>query len=174
MIGKGPESVLSVQTDSQKFFVTKVIDGDTIEIANGERVRLIGIDTPESRVNQKTQRDSLRSGQDVQSIAIIGKEATNYMKALLEKKTVRLEFDVTQRDKYGRLLAYVYLDDLFVNAEIVRAGYASLMTIPPNVKYSSLFQSLYREARTQRRGLWQNPTMAALSPYKEIQLGLDQ
>ena len=67
-----------------------------------------------------------------------------------------LEFDVDRRDRYERLLAYVYLKDdgVFVNAEIVKQGYASLLTIPPNVKYADLFLKLYREARENRRGLW--------------------
>jgi micrococcal nuclease len=74
----------------------------------------------------------------------------------VEGKRVSLEFDVERYDKYDRLLAYVYIKDsgVFLNAEIVKEGYASLMTYPPNVKYADLFRKLYQEARENRRGLW--------------------
>ncbi len=73
----------------------------------------------------------------------------------MDGKTVRLEFDVEQRDRYGRLLAYVYLEDgTFVNAWLVENGYAMVITVPPNVKYQELFLKLQREARETRRGLW--------------------
>ncbi|MFQ5989748.1 MAG: thermonuclease family protein [Candidatus Methylomirabilales bacterium] len=73
----------------------------------------------------------------------------------MANKTVHLEFDVEQRDRYKRLLAYVYLDDCtFVNAWLVEHGYAQVMTVPPNVKYQDLFLKLQREAREQKRGLW--------------------
>ena len=135
--------------------VTKVIDGDTFEIASGEHVRLIGIDTPESRVNPKARRDSDRTGEDILTIVSRGKEATNFTKQLVEGKSVRLEFDVGKRDKYDRLLAYVYLEDgTFVNEVIIREGYASPLTIPPNVKYADKFLKLYDEARRLERGLW--------------------
>ena len=75
-----------------------------------------------------------------------------FTKGLVEGKTVRLEFDVEKRDKYKRLLAYVYLPDgTFVNAEIVKQGYASLMTYPPNVKYADEFRRLYRRRGTKTR-----------------------
>ena len=73
---------------------------------------------------------------------------------------VRLELDVRARDQYGRLLAYVWAADLMVNAELVRLGYAQVMTVPPNVRYQALFLKLQREARAAGRGLWaaSNPT----------------
>jgi micrococcal nuclease len=136
--------------------VKRVVDGDTIQLETGERVRLIGIDTPEMHESNKLYRDSRKTNQDVQTIKEMGTRAYQFTKALIEGKRVRLEFDVEKHDKYDRLLAYVYLKDgTFVNAEIVKQGYASLMTIPPNVKYAELFSKLYREARENRRGLWQ-------------------
>ena len=145
----------SACTASDTFTVSKVIDGDTIQLSNGERVRLVGLDTPESSDNPKLRRDSKRTGQDVKAIIEMGKKATEFTKQLVEGRQVRLEFDVQQRDKYARLLAYVYLQDgTFVNAQILKAGYAQVMTMPPNVKYQDLFLNLQQEAREQRRGLW--------------------
>ncbi len=85
----------------------------------------------------------------------MGKWAADFTRKLVEGKEVKLEFDVSQRDKYGRLLAYVYLTDgTFVNAEIIKQGFAQVMTIPPNVKHQDLFLRLQKEARENRRGLW--------------------
>jgi micrococcal nuclease len=135
--------------------VTRAIDGDTLQLESGERVRLIGIDTPEMHESDKLHRDSQRSGQDVGAIKAMGKKAYEFTRALVEGKRVSLEFDVEKYDRYDRLLAYVYLKDgTFVNAEIVKQGYASLMTFPPNVKYADLFLKLSQEARQKERGLW--------------------
>ena len=134
----------------------KVIDGDTIKIATGENVRLIGVDTPESRRNKKLYRDADRSKEDVDAIIAMGKESAKFTTDLVLSKDVRLELDVQKKDKYGRLLAYVYLKDgTFVNAEIIKQGYASPMTVPPNVRYADLFRQLYQEARENKKGLWQ-------------------
>lgn len=135
--------------------VKRVIDGDTIQLESGERVRLIGIDTPEMHESDKLYRDSQRTQQDISTIQKLGRRAYAFTKDLVEGKRVSLEFDVEKRDTYKRLLAYVYLKDgTFVNAEIVRGGYASLMAIPPNVKYANLLLKLYQEARINKRGLW--------------------
>jgi len=123
------------------FYVTRVVDGDTIVLSNGERVRYIGIDTPETKHPKKP-------------VQYFGREASAYNKSLVEHKMVRLEFDVDKRDKYGRLLAYVYVGDTFVNAKLVEEGYAQVYTFPPNVKYADLFLKLQREARENNRGLW--------------------
>ncbi|MCX5697962.1 MAG: thermonuclease family protein [Candidatus Omnitrophica bacterium] len=131
------------------------MDGDTLVLEGGERVRLIGMDTPELHESQKLYRDSQRSHQDVHTIQKLGRRAYEFTKNLVEGKRVSLEFDAEKHDRYGRLLAYVYLKDgTFVNAEIVKQGFANLMTIPPNVKYADLFLRLYREARDDKRGLW--------------------
>lgn len=135
--------------------VKRAVDGDTLELENGERIRLIGIDTPEVHDSNKLYRDSQRSGEDLKTIKELGRRSWNFTRDLVEAKRVTLEFDVEKYDKYKRLLAYVYLKDgTFVNAEIVRQGYASLLTIPPNVKYADLFLKLYKEARENKRGLW--------------------
>ncbi len=136
-------------------FVKRVVDGDTLVLEDNQRVRLIGIDTPEIHESAKLYRDSQRSGQGIKTIQELGRRSYEFTRELAEGKCVTLEFDVARYDKYNRLLAYVYLKDgTFVNAEIVKQGYASLMTIPPNVKYTDLFLKLYREAREDRRGLW--------------------
>ena len=135
--------------------VRYVVDGDTFLLSNGEKVRLIGIDAPESRENAKLERDLKHTRKSKIAVLAMGKQASKFVRRLLKGKKVRLEYDSTLRDDYGRLLAYVYLEDgTFVNAEIVKAGYAKIMTIPPNVKYASLFSSLQREARENHRGLW--------------------
>lgn len=136
--------------------VRRVIDGDTIELESGERVRLIGIDTPEVHESNKLHKDSQRTGEDISTIQALGRRSWEFTKKLVEGKRVNLEFDVEKYDKYNRLLAYVYLkkDGTFVNAEIIKQGYASLMTFPPNVKYADLFVKLYQEARNNKRGLW--------------------
>jgi len=122
-------------------FVKHVIDGDTILLADNDRVRYIGIDTPETKHPRKP-------------VQWMGKEASAFNRKLVEHKWISLEFDVEKRDKYGRLLAYVYVDDIFVNAELVKEGYAQVYTFPPNVKYTDLFLALQKEARENQRGLW--------------------
>ena len=127
--------------------VERVIDGDTIKVRvrdKIETVRYIGVDTPETV-------------HPTRGVEPYGKEASEFNKKLVEGKTVRLEFDVQQRDRYGRLLAYVYVDTLFVNAELLRQGYAKIMTVPPNVRHVELFQKLQTEAREAKRGLWKPP-----------------
>ncbi|MFC1657932.1 thermonuclease family protein [Candidatus Omnitrophota bacterium] len=136
--------------------VSRVIDGDTVVLASQERVRLIGIDTPETHVNNKLYRQAQRSKTDIQTIMALGNQACKFTRNLVEGKRVRIEFDVERYDKYGRLLGYLYLPDgTFVNARIVQEGYASLLTIPPNVRYAGLFREFYQEARENKRGLWQ-------------------
>ena len=125
----------------EKAYVTRVIDGDTIEVdLNGKayKVRYIGINSPE--YNQP-----------------FGNEATQANSSLVSGKTVILEKDVSETDKYGRLLRYVYVGDLFVNAHLVKFGWAQASTYPPDVKYSDLFVSLEREARENNEGCWAIP-----------------
>ncbi len=166
--GCSPDSQVTYDSSKAKFvmplgrnynysdiLVTRAVDGDTLLLESGERVRLIGIDTPEMHESNKLYRDAQRTKQDVSTIQKLGRQAYEFTKNLVEGKRVSLEFDVEKYDRYKRLLAYVYLKDgTFVNAKIVEEGYASLMTYPPNVKYADLFLKLYREARENRRGLW--------------------
>ncbi len=145
----------SLTQPAHAFFVARVVDGDTIVLSDGSRVRLIGIDTPELHYSEKLLKDSRRSGKDIKTIQRMGKKAKEFTARLCLDKKVTLECDVEKRDRYGRTLAYVFLEDgTFVNAEIVKAGYAQIMTIPPNVKYADLFLKLEREARQGSRGLW--------------------
>jgi micrococcal nuclease len=135
--------------------VRRAVDGDTLVLESGERVRLIGIDTPELHISDKLYREAQRSKTDIQTIMALGKQAYKFTRNLVEGRRVRIEFDLEKYDKYGRLLCYIYLEDgTFVNAKIIQEGYASLLTIPPNVKYVDLFQALYQEARDNKRGLW--------------------
>ena len=146
----------SAQLQNEEFYsVSRVVDGDTLKLSNGESVRLIGIDTPELHYSDKLLRDAHKSNKDLKAIQALGKKAADFTKKLCRDKKVRLVFDVQKRDKYGRLLAYVYLDDgTFVNAKIVEEGYAQVLTIMPNVKYADHFLKLERDARTDRKGLW--------------------
>ena len=126
--------------------VVRVVDGDTIQIRLGdrkERVRLIGVDTPET-VKPNTP------------VQCFGRKASAETHRLLDGRRVRLVPDVEPRDRYGRLLAYVYRlpDGLFVNAELARRGYARQMTIPPNVRFADHFRMLVAQARRAGRGLW--------------------
>ena len=159
--GNSQESVkcqrsLGGKGNYDNILVTRAVDGDTLVLENNERLRLIGIDTPEMHESNKLNRDVQRSGQSVESIQQLGRRSYEFTKKLVEGKRVKLELDVEKQDKYKRTLAYVYLEDgTFVNAKIVQEGYASLMTYPPNVKYADLFLKLYQEARQNKRGLWQ-------------------
>ncbi len=139
--------------------VMRVVDGDTLKVnfkGQEESIRLIGIDTPESRVNKKTKKDAKRSGQDIDTIFAMGKRATEYVESLVKSgDMITLKFDVQELDRYGRLLGYVYLSNgKMLNEEIVKAGYANVMTIPPNVKYEDRFLKAYKHARERKRGLW--------------------
>ena len=126
--------------------VVDVYDGDTltVELTDGtrERVRLIGIDAPELRNNPYNQAHAL------------GAPAALYLAQLVAGEAVDLVLGVKGRDRYGRLLAYVYLDGLFINLEMVRAGYAVTYTVPPDVAHAEEFRAAEREARAAGRGLW--------------------
>lgn len=129
--------------------VTRVIDGDTIEVLEdgvSKKIRYIGIDTPETVDPRR-------------AVGCFGKEASNENKRLVEGKEVILEKDVSETDKYSRFLRYVYLklNDgslLFVNDYLVRQGFAKNLTYPPDVKYQPRFLQAEREARENNRGLW--------------------
>ena len=136
--------------------VERVVDGDTLLLTNGEKVRLIGIDAPESKPNPRAEKQVAMEGKDLKNIILMGEEATKFVRSLIKPgDEVRIEFDVEKRDRYGRLLGYIYLlDGRMINEEIVKAGYASLLTHPPNVKYQNRFLRAYKEARENKRGLW--------------------
>ena len=129
--------------------VVRTVDGDTVwvRLAGGvEKVRYIGIDTPE--VNHPTRGEEPG-----------GRAATEINRGLVDDRPVRLEPDVQLRDRHGRLLAYVWVRradgvEVMVNAELVRLGWAAVLTVPPNVRHAELFRKLAAEAREQHRGLW--------------------
>jgi micrococcal nuclease len=124
--------------------VARVVDGDTVEARIGgkvEDVRYIGVDTPET----------VKPGSPVQCF---GPRASAFNHRLVEGRRVRLVFGVERRDAYGRLLAYVYLGDRFVNASLVRRGLARTLTIPPNDRFAPLLRRLELSAARAGRGLW--------------------
>ncbi len=131
--------------------VIRIVDGDTIHVRVGERlekVRYIGVNTPELHHPRKGEEPG-------------GRAAAAVNRDLLSGRRVRLELDAQSRDRYGRLLAYVWVDDIMVNAELVRRGFAQVMTVPPNVRHQALFLKLQREAREAGRGLWAEPAPTA-------------
>ncbi|MDQ0287606.1 micrococcal nuclease [Desulfofundulus luciae] len=145
---KGPAGLVAAT-------VTRVVDGDTLVVRlkdrKSETVRLIGVNTPES----------------TREVEPYGKEASAYTRSRLDGRRIWLERDVQERDHYGRILAYVWLEppggvnpaedvirSRMFNAELLLKGYAQVMTVPPNVKYADLFVQLQREAREKKRGLW--------------------
>ncbi len=130
--------------------VVRVVDGDTVELSTGEKLRYIGINTPESVDKRK-------------GVQCFGIQASNYNKELVDGTKVWLEKDVSDKDIYGRLLRYVYLDDpslteepRMVNEILVKDGYAAAYTFPPDVKYKDRFLTAQKEARDAKRGLWKS------------------
>ena len=128
--------------------MSRIIDGDTIELSNEKRVRYIGIDTPETRRSRR-------------SVQCFGKEAKEANSNLVLNKTVLLKKDVSETDKFSRLLRYVYLEDgTFVNLWLIKNGYASVYTYPPDVAHVREFLMAEQKARQSKQGLWGNcPTL---------------
>ena len=142
--GQGDPPTAGPSERSARADVVRVIDGDTIVVRLGDReddVRYIGIDTPET----------VKPGTPVQCF---GPRAHDFNERIVAGREVRLVFDRERRDVYGRLLAYVYVGDRFVNAELVRRGYARTLTIPPNDSHAGLFHRLAAAAGRAGRGLW--------------------
>ena len=126
------------RTATEGVLVERVVDGDTIVLQGDQRVRYIGVDTPEV------------GG----AVEPFGPEASDFNRRLVDGARVRLERDVSETDRYDRLLRYVYAGDILVNAELVREGYAEAMDYPPDTRYASCFDALEREARQEGRGMW--------------------
>lgn len=148
------------ETKRSAFIVKAVIDGDTIGIDDNGRfqpVRFIGIDTPESRVNEKMLRDSERTKSSIKTITKLGQKAADHLRDKVKKgDTVFIEFDTEKSDRYGkRWYAYVYdKNGNFLNEAMVREGFALTMTVPPNTKHQKTFSIALEEARKHERGLW--------------------
>lgn len=136
-----PESEVLGEQTRETVLVVKVIDGDTIAITGGKKVRYIGINTPETVDPRR-------------GVQCFGKEASQKNKELVEGKQVQLEKDVSETDKFGRLLRYIYVDNLFVNDYLVRNGYAYVSSYPPDVKYQEQFAKAQSWARENNQGLW--------------------
>lgn len=133
----------------QLFKVKKVVDGDTFWVEDGSKkgmkIRLIGVDAPESRNAFRKKKEPF------------GEASKQYLINLIDGKRVRLKYDVSRYDRYGRTLAYAWLEDgTFINAKLLQDGYAVVMTVPPNIKYADYFLKLQRKARRANRGLWKN------------------
>jgi len=146
------KSEQSVSAEKDGFLkVTKVVDGDTFWADDGSekgiKIRLIGVDAPESRNVFKKKK------------GYFGEEAKAYLSNMFEGQSVRLEYDVDSLDQYGRTLAYAHLTDgTFVNADLAKNGYAMVMTVPPNEKCADAFVNYQQEARENNRGLWKMNT----------------
>ena len=142
-----PTSSLSVQLqDLEAALVTRIIDGDTVELADGRKLRYIGVDTPETKDPRRP-------------VGCFGQEASDFNRQLVENKVVWLEKDISETDRYGRLLRYVYLtqdDDTLLSVQeiLVREGFAKVSSYPPDVKYIEHFRTLQSLAQTENKGLW--------------------
>jgi len=126
---------LACKQSSETVTVVTVIDGDTIVVEGGYHVRYIGIDSPETDEFYYSEAKQMNAD-------------------LIAGKKVRLESDITDKDKYGRLLRYVYVGDTFINAEMVRQGCAWSIAYPPDVKYQVYLEAMEKEARQLKRGVW--------------------
>jgi endonuclease YncB( thermonuclease family) len=130
------------QAREKESVVTKVIDGNTIMLENGDIVRYLGIDAPHLKKSEGGPQ-------------FYSREAAKFNKSLVLLKKVRLELDVDKKDAQGRLLAYVYVKNVFVNGELVRLGYARAAVSPPNIRHRDLLLRLQKEAKGRYAGLWQ-------------------
>ncbi|MGM0365386.1 MAG: lamin tail domain-containing protein [Actinomycetota bacterium] len=142
-----PETGNAPQTGEDQCMVEYVIDGDTL-VAGGRRVRLLGINTPEE-------------GQ------YFYEESRQALMVMVDGKAIRMEKDITDKDRYGRLLRYIYLGDLFVNLEMVKRGFANTYTYPPDVAYQEMLVEAERYAREKNLGLW------AKSDYGGIEVSIN-
>ena len=132
--------------EGERALVTRVVDGDTIDLENGQTVRFLGMDTPETVDPRRP-------------VGCFGKEASNKSKDLLSGKVVILQKDVSDTDKYGRILRYIYLQldngqILFVNDYLVREGFARVLTYPPDIKFDSQLREAETQAKINKKGLW--------------------
>jgi micrococcal nuclease len=133
---------ISNTVNGKEYVVNKVMSGDTIQIENGETVKYIGVETPDLNLKE--------GGSE-----FFARQAFKYNQKLVFMKKVRLEFDVERKDKEGRTLAYVFVKNVFVNAELVKLGYARTNVIPPNDKYKNVLFDYEKKAQQSEKGLWQ-------------------
>ena len=136
--------------------VERVISTDTFVLESGERIKMIGLRSPEVPKNEKVEYDSFGFVVEkaVSPLTTVEEKAVQFVTELLNKKSFRLEFDAQRKSESGATLAYVFTPEgTLINAEILRAGYAYLQIQPPNLKYEELLTEAYREAREEKRGL---------------------
>jgi micrococcal nuclease len=129
------DEILDINQNNGYYRVIRIVDGDTFDIENGERVRMIGIDTPERGENYYL-------------------EAKDHLATLIGDKMVYLAKDISERDRYERLLRHVYIDDIWINELMVRDGFAHVVTFPPDVMHVDVFREAEADARKNERGLW--------------------
>jgi micrococcal nuclease len=136
--------------------VQRWVDGDTLHATGGLKVRLIGIDAPEASPSDRARSQARRLGVPVEEIVRLGQAAREFATSLAPPgTTLHLERDVQPTDRYGRTLAYLWTaDGRLVQEEILKAGWADLLTIPPNVRHTERLRSAWREARENHRGIW--------------------
>jgi micrococcal nuclease len=143
---------VGIFSDAKEYIVRKVIDGDTVQLESGETVRYLGIDAPELYLKE--------GGGE-----FYAKEAARQNKKLVFLKKVRLEFDVEKKDAQGRLLAYVFVKNVFINGELVKLGCAKAVVKPPNTKHKDLLLGYQQKAMEEEKGLWQEKKKDTESYY---------
>jgi micrococcal nuclease len=136
----------------KEYVVNKVINGHTVQLDNGETVKYIGIETPELNVKE--------GGSE-----FFARQASKYNQKLVFMKKVRLEFDTEKKDKEGRVLAYVFVKNVFINAELIKLGYARTNIVPPNDKYKNMFLDYEKKAQQSEKGLWQETKIDTEASY---------
>ncbi len=144
-----PAQPMENRKSFKKGFVERVIDGDTLELKNGKVIRYAGIDTPEIK--------KLEGGKWVKVFEPYGVPAFRLNQKLVDQRTVYFELDEEKTDEYERILAYLYVDGMMVNALLVEQGLARVTLYPPNLKYAELFLKMQRQAWEGKRGIWSDP-----------------
>lgn len=149
-----PPSSIELE-DLEKVVVSRAVDGDTIELEDGRKLRYIGIDTPETKHPTKGQE-------------CFGIEASSRNAALVENKTVYLEKDVSETDRYGRLLRYVWIGDTLINQKLVEDGYAFARSYPPDIRYQERLSQAEQVAHESNRGLWEECYLPELKELNSL------
>ena len=132
----------------------RVVDGDTIQLTTGVMVRYIGLDAPEVRRREE--------GRWVEDLEPFAREATQANRRLVEGRTLTLEYDVQRQDRFGRTLAYAYVEGVMVNEALLHQGWGRVLLIPPDLKYAARLRAASEDARRHRRGLWNDSVCRAL------------